>query len=73
MTAQELMEWYDLRVMSDLDTDLRPSYAVGWDGEWQAGVRGGVVTPYFPTAHEAMQYLENNQDAILAAHGWDKE
>lgn len=66
-TAQELMEWYDLRVLSDAHS-AQPSYAIGRDD----GEHEFCATPFFPSAQEAMQYLEEHQDGVLAGD-WNEE
>lgn len=60
---------YDLSVLSDLegepDSDkTQIVYALGWQEELAAGIRGGTVTPYFDSLDELESYVSKNRVRI---------
>ncbi len=63
----EVCELLDIEVLCDIeevgdgnDFRVKPCVALGWYGEPAAGIRYGVVTPWFPTEEKLDEFCELN-------------
>lgn len=56
----QVIELFDVTVISDLEWDMKPFYALGQRPELSAGLRGFHMTPYFNTLDELEAFCRRN-------------
>lgn len=71
----EVCNLFDIQVLHDMeplsdnedDMSFKSVVAIGWNAEPDAGIRYGVVTPWFSTEEELDAFCERNIEAFREA------
>jgi hypothetical protein len=71
MSAREILESYDLTIMSDIESDedhedddyppTHPIYYVGWGSDMAAGIYSGQLSPIFQSEQEALDWVASDE------------
>jgi hypothetical protein len=61
----DISELFDCECLTDIEQmenkSFRTVYALGWKDDLSAGIRGSVLTPYFPNLDELMLWCQSEE------------
>lgn len=80
--TEEVCELFDATILSDVEfpeggdgseplNEWKPIYAIGWNAELGAGLRGGTITNFYPTEQALEDFCERHIERFRALSALD--